>query len=189
MCAGAVETMTRMIRRPNTRAAAVTMLGKTLELCSDKVRSQSVTGSVRCREACYVFDPACALHRREKRHSAVAQAQAQAQNVWEGTTTPCSKPSLQKEWTIKISCLCTNTKDSQHLNPTRVDSFHACVMGAHGHVRSVLDRAAAQVTSITSDCPVVGSKRVPSRQDRHTGHRCVAGDVCDECRGRVTAGG
>ncbi|MEW5298650.1 MAG: hypothetical protein WDW38_000603 [Sanguina aurantia] len=34
---GAVETMTRMIRRPNTRAAAVTMLGKTLELCSDKL--------------------------------------------------------------------------------------------------------------------------------------------------------
>ena len=34
---GAAQTIEKLLNKPDTRSAAVTMLGKTVELCSDKV--------------------------------------------------------------------------------------------------------------------------------------------------------
>jgi hypothetical protein len=37
-CAGAIQTIMQLLRKPETCSAAITMLGKTVELCADKVR-------------------------------------------------------------------------------------------------------------------------------------------------------
>ena len=39
--AGATQTIVTLLKKPDNRCAAITMLGKTIELCSDQVRVMS----------------------------------------------------------------------------------------------------------------------------------------------------
>jgi hypothetical protein len=42
--AGATQTIVTLLKKPDNRCAAITMLGKTIELCSDQVRASSGSG-------------------------------------------------------------------------------------------------------------------------------------------------
>ena len=43
--AGAIQTIMQLLRKPETCSAAITMLGKTVELCAEQVPPPSPTAS------------------------------------------------------------------------------------------------------------------------------------------------
>ena len=44
--AGATQTIVTLLKKPDNRCAAITMLGKTIELCSDQVRTMRFSCSI-----------------------------------------------------------------------------------------------------------------------------------------------